>query len=221
MEKVFHMSSVLNDLENVKPIYIEFKGWSNSVMDATTFNELPLEAKEYIDFLSNELEVPIEIISVGPKRDQIPNEIDQSGYKNSSQPDQESLFRSRKETGYEHRGHRSDRGGDDQENSTKNERDGIEMPWSIKENSIRREKGRPKEEKRPRTEGERFARLIQKKTLHAHRKGMEKPGLPRPEKGRVRDDPIRKDQKNHESKEEEEEHRPDHVFEIVIEGDVV
>ena len=50
---------------------------------------------------------------------------------------------------------------------------------------------------------------------------MEKARLPRPVKGRVRDDPVRKDQKDHESEEKEEEHRPDHVFEIVVPGNVV
>ena len=59
------------DLENVTPIYTDFEGWSDSVMNATTFTELPDKAKEYIDFLSQELETPIKIISVGPKRDQI------------------------------------------------------------------------------------------------------------------------------------------------------
>jgi len=70
-EQVKYLSSVLNDLENVKPVYKEFKGWSNSVMNAKTFSDLPIEAKNYIDFLEKELEVNIEIISVGPKRDQI------------------------------------------------------------------------------------------------------------------------------------------------------
>ena len=70
-EKVHYMSSVLNDLENVTPIYTDFEGWPDSVMNATTFTELPDKAKEYIDFLSQELETPIKIISVGPKRDQI------------------------------------------------------------------------------------------------------------------------------------------------------
>ena len=54
-----------------KPIYKEFKGWDVSVTCAKEYNDLPNEAKQYINFLSDELEVPIEIISVGPKRDQI------------------------------------------------------------------------------------------------------------------------------------------------------
>tara|TARA_Y100000994_G_scaffold145969_1_gene119484 strand:- start:3918 stop:5174 length:1257 start_codon:yes stop_codon:yes gene_type:complete len=70
-KEVKYLSSVINDLENVKPVYKEFAGWSQSVMDAKTFADLPHEAKTYIDFLEKELEVDVEIVSVGPKRDQI------------------------------------------------------------------------------------------------------------------------------------------------------
>ena len=70
-KEVKYLSSVINDLENVKPAYKEFAGWSQSVMDAKTFADLPHEAKTYIDFLEKELEVDVEIVSVGPKRDQI------------------------------------------------------------------------------------------------------------------------------------------------------
>jgi len=65
------MSAVLNNLDLVEPIYEEFPGWEGSVTTAKTYDDLPKEAKEYIQYLSDELEVPIEIISVGPKRDQI------------------------------------------------------------------------------------------------------------------------------------------------------
>jgi len=65
------MSNVLNCLESVKPIYKEFSGWSDSVIEAESFDDLPKEAKIYIDFLSDQLDTPIKIISVGPKRKQI------------------------------------------------------------------------------------------------------------------------------------------------------
>ena len=65
------MSNVLNCLDQVKPIYKEFPGWKESVTKAETFENLPSEAKNYINFLSSKLETPIQIISVGPKRKQI------------------------------------------------------------------------------------------------------------------------------------------------------
>jgi adenylosuccinate synthase len=36
----------------------------------TTFDVLPKELKEYIEFIEKEIEVPIKIVSVGPDRKQ-------------------------------------------------------------------------------------------------------------------------------------------------------
>jgi adenylosuccinate synthase len=36
----------------------------------TTYDELPVELKEYITFIEEVLEVPIKIVSVGPDRKQ-------------------------------------------------------------------------------------------------------------------------------------------------------
>ena len=65
------MSSVLNCLDEITPIYKNFKGWNCSLENIQSYEELPVEAKEYIKYLSSELEVPIQIISIGPKRNQI------------------------------------------------------------------------------------------------------------------------------------------------------
>ncbi|HTG65732.1 MAG TPA: adenylosuccinate synthetase, partial [Flavobacterium sp.] len=56
--------------ENVSPIYKEFKGWKQDLTGMTTYEELPVELKEYIEFIEKELEVPIKIVSVGPDRKQ-------------------------------------------------------------------------------------------------------------------------------------------------------
>jgi len=56
--------------ENLEPIYTEFKGWSEDITKIKDFNCLPEELKEYIEFIENELETPIKIISVGPDRTQ-------------------------------------------------------------------------------------------------------------------------------------------------------
>ena len=72
-KKINEMSNVLNVLEEVKPIYKEFKGWNISIEKVELFEELPLEAQTYINYLASELEVPIQIVSIGPKRNQILN----------------------------------------------------------------------------------------------------------------------------------------------------
>ena len=56
--------------ENVTPIYTEFKGWKQDLTGLTTFDSLPKELKEYIEFIEKEVEVPIKIVSVGPDRKQ-------------------------------------------------------------------------------------------------------------------------------------------------------
>jgi adenylosuccinate synthase len=37
----------------------------------TTYEELPIELKEYIEFIEKEVEVPIKIVSVGPDRNKL------------------------------------------------------------------------------------------------------------------------------------------------------
>ncbi|WP_267740373.1 adenylosuccinate synthase [Myroides injenensis] len=56
--------------ENVEPIYVEKKGWKADLTGMTTYEELPSELKEYIEFIEKELEVPVKIVSVGPDRTQ-------------------------------------------------------------------------------------------------------------------------------------------------------
>ena len=65
------LSSVLNDLDNIKPIYKEFPGWNQSLEQIDSYNDLPVTTKKYIDFLSQCIGVPINILSIGPKRNQI------------------------------------------------------------------------------------------------------------------------------------------------------
>jgi len=56
--------------ENVTPIYVEKKGWKADLTGMTSYEELPVELKEYIEFIEKEVEVPIKVISVGPDRKQ-------------------------------------------------------------------------------------------------------------------------------------------------------
>jgi adenylosuccinate synthase len=56
--------------ENVTPVYTEFKGWKADLTGMTTYDELPIELKDYIEFIESVVEVPIKIVSVGPDRKQ-------------------------------------------------------------------------------------------------------------------------------------------------------
>lgn len=56
--------------ENVTPIFIEKRGWQADLTGMTKYDELPVELKEYIEFIEKEVEVPIKVVSVGPDRTQ-------------------------------------------------------------------------------------------------------------------------------------------------------
>ena len=64
------MSSDMFSLEKSKPLLKEFKPWTQSTFGCTKLNDLPYEARQYIDYIENYLEVPLSIISTGPKREQ-------------------------------------------------------------------------------------------------------------------------------------------------------
>jgi len=64
-------SEFMNDLQNVKPIYKEFKGWKCDISNIDSYNELPENAKIYIEYIQQLLNTKIKIISIGPKRNQV------------------------------------------------------------------------------------------------------------------------------------------------------
>ena len=54
----------------VEPIYEEFDGWGCDISRARSFDDLPKEARNYISFLREVLDVPIRVVGVGPEREQ-------------------------------------------------------------------------------------------------------------------------------------------------------
>ncbi len=56
--------------DSVTPIYTEFKGWKEDLMQLTEASQFPKELNDYIDFLEKELQIPIHVVSVGPDRTQ-------------------------------------------------------------------------------------------------------------------------------------------------------
>lgn len=54
----------------IEPVYKELPGWYTSLEKAEEFESLPVELKNYVSYLEEELNVPISIISVGPDRTQ-------------------------------------------------------------------------------------------------------------------------------------------------------
>ena len=57
-------------LYNAQPVYETFEGWEEDITSITNFEELPQNAKKYINAIENFIEIPITFISVGPERNQ-------------------------------------------------------------------------------------------------------------------------------------------------------
>ncbi|WP_299534970.1 adenylosuccinate synthase [Ulvibacterium sp.] len=58
------------ETENVTPIYSEMEGWEKDLTQMEKADQLPKTLHAYIEFLEQELQVPIKIVSVGPDRTQ-------------------------------------------------------------------------------------------------------------------------------------------------------
>lgn len=58
----------LND--GAEPVYVEMPGWKTDMTKMQSEDEFPEEFNAYLNFLEEELEVPIKIVSVGPDRAQ-------------------------------------------------------------------------------------------------------------------------------------------------------
>ncbi|OAQ99147.1 hypothetical protein LLEC1_02394 [Akanthomyces lecanii] len=59
----------LEYLEKCEVVYEEFKGWQTSITSVKKYEDLPKEAKEYIEYIERFLSVPIKWIGTGPNRD--------------------------------------------------------------------------------------------------------------------------------------------------------
>jgi len=58
-------------LHKAQPEYREFPGWTEDITGVRSYDELPQNARDYLDFISEYLNIPIALIGVGPGRDQI------------------------------------------------------------------------------------------------------------------------------------------------------
>ena len=60
--------SMINILENVKPVYEELPGWEGA-RGKKRYEDLPFNARKYLNFISEWLDVPVAIISTGAGRE--------------------------------------------------------------------------------------------------------------------------------------------------------
>ena len=67
-EVVEHFPFELDD--SVKPVYVELPGWKTDLTKIKDQNEFPEELNNYINFIEDEMGIPISLASVGPNREQ-------------------------------------------------------------------------------------------------------------------------------------------------------
>ena len=59
-----------DDLRRVTPVYETYAGWDTDLTKATSYDEFPQAAKDYVARIAELIGVPVEVVSVGPDRAQ-------------------------------------------------------------------------------------------------------------------------------------------------------
>ncbi len=60
----------VRDLTDAVPVLRKFHGWKTSIAGCQSYDEFPMKAREYIDFIEEYTETKISVVSVGPDRGQ-------------------------------------------------------------------------------------------------------------------------------------------------------
>ena len=68
-KRVESMPGHLADLERCRPVFETLPGWSEDISGCKTWESLPEAARAYVKFLSQQIKVPVSIVSVGPDRE--------------------------------------------------------------------------------------------------------------------------------------------------------
>jgi adenylosuccinate synthase len=60
----------IDAFESATPVYETFPGWSEDLAHARALADLPEAARAYVRFLADQVEVPVDLVSVGARRDE-------------------------------------------------------------------------------------------------------------------------------------------------------
>ncbi len=69
-EPVNEMPARTDDLARAEPVYHAIPGWQGSTAGVTRWEDLPEEARRYVEVIETELGVPVGLVSTGPKREE-------------------------------------------------------------------------------------------------------------------------------------------------------
>jgi len=66
-----HFPASPETLGAVEPVYEEFPGWQCDIAEVTEWNDLPVQARDYLKAIERITDAPVEFVSVGPDRTQV------------------------------------------------------------------------------------------------------------------------------------------------------
>jgi len=58
-------------LDRARPVFTSMPGWCSDITKVRRYDDLPKEARDYIEYIEKAIECPIRYVSVGPERDDI------------------------------------------------------------------------------------------------------------------------------------------------------
>jgi len=70
-DKLEEMPTDTDLLQKIEPVYEMLPGWEEDLINCRTFEDLPANAQQYVQFIEEQLGLPIQLIGVGPQRQQI------------------------------------------------------------------------------------------------------------------------------------------------------
>ena len=69
-QRIEHFPSHVDDLRTAKPIYETLPGWDEEITEARQMEDLPSNAHNYLNRISELVGRPVGVVSVGPDRAQ-------------------------------------------------------------------------------------------------------------------------------------------------------
>jgi len=68
-QEITNMPADTKAIERCKPVYTVLDGWEENIYGLTEFNELPENARKYVEFIEEYVGVPVTMIGTGPDND--------------------------------------------------------------------------------------------------------------------------------------------------------
>lgn len=62
--------SSIDEIPSTNPCYVSFASWSENLMEIKSYLDLPKSTRQYLEYIEKQLELKIDIVSVGPDRNQ-------------------------------------------------------------------------------------------------------------------------------------------------------